>query len=80
MECEERLSTMVAQAKEYASLLEQAQNTIHSLSEPRLDDDDLLSNDLSSISLSSSNWDGHHSGKESEVTKVRMVSTKARLG
>ncbi|KAI8339511.1 hypothetical protein BC941DRAFT_372579 [Chlamydoabsidia padenii] len=78
MECEERLSTMVAQAKEYASLLEQAQNTIHSLSEPRLDDDDLLSNDLSSISLSSSNWDGNHSGKESEVTKGAVFSVEFR--
>lgn len=59
---------MVEQAKEYASLLEQAQNTIHSLSEPRLDDDEVLTNDLSSISLSSSNWDGP---KESEITKVK---------
>ncbi|SAM04687.1 hypothetical protein [Absidia glauca] len=64
--------------REYASLLEQAQNTIHSLSEPRLDDDDLLSNDLSSISLSSSNWDGHHSGKESEVTKGAVFSVEFR--
>ncbi|CAO3614429.1 unnamed protein product [Cunninghamella blakesleeana] len=74
-ECEDRLSSMVEQAKEYASLLEQAQNTIHSLSEPRLDDDELLTNDLSSISLSSSNWDG---SKESEITKGPVFSVEFR--
>ncbi|CAO3586120.1 unnamed protein product [Absidia cylindrospora] len=78
IECEERLSTMVAQAKEYASLLEQAQNTIHNLSEPRLDDDDLLSNDMSSISQSSSNWDGNHGNKESEITKGAVFSVEFR--
>ncbi|CAO3639000.1 unnamed protein product [Cunninghamella echinulata] len=74
-ECEERLSSMVEQAKEYASLLEQAQNTIHSLSEPRLDDDEILTNDLSGISLSSSNWDVH---KESEITKGAVFSVEFR--
>ncbi|ORZ17238.1 hypothetical protein BCR42DRAFT_351437 [Absidia repens] len=78
IECEERLSTMVAQAKEYASLLEQAQNTIHNLSEPRLDDDDLLSNDMSSISQSSSNCDGNHGNKESEITKGAVFSVEFR--
>ncbi|KAI8089693.1 uncharacterized protein BX664DRAFT_280827 [Halteromyces radiatus] len=79
-ECEERLSTMVAQAQEYASLLEQAQNTIHNLSEPRLDDDDLLENDLYSTSLSSSNWEGTQisGSKETEVTKGAVFSVEFR--
>lgn len=66
IESEEKLAMMVAQAKEYASLLEQAQDTIHSLSEPRLSDDDTLSNGVSTASVSSY-WDG---GKETEITKV----------
>ncbi|ORX62951.1 hypothetical protein DM01DRAFT_1379529 [Hesseltinella vesiculosa] len=39
VETEDRLSVVVTQAKEYASLLESAQTTIQQLSEPRLDED-----------------------------------------
>ncbi|CAO3579287.1 unnamed protein product [Absidia cylindrospora] len=78
VECEERLSTMVEQAQEYASLLEQAQNTIHMLGEPRLDDDDFLSNDLSNLSVSSSTLDGNNGYKESEVTKGAVFSVEFR--
>lgn len=63
-ESEEQLAAMAAQAKKYATLLEQAQDTIHSLSEPRLSDDDTLSNTAST----SSYWDGV---KETEITKVK---------
>ncbi|ORZ25199.1 hypothetical protein BCR42DRAFT_363206 [Absidia repens] len=78
VECEERLSAMVEQAQEYASLLEQAQNTIHMLGEPRLDDDDFLSNDLSNLSVSSSTLDGNNGYKESEVTKGAVFSVEFR--
>ncbi len=44
VENEEKIAAMVIQAQEYASRLEQAQNTIHNLSEPKLlEDDELLS-------------------------------------
>lgn len=66
IESENRLAAMVAQAKKYAALLEQAQDTIHSLSEPRLSDDDTLSNGMSAASVSSY-WEG---GKETEITKA----------
>ncbi|ORY99272.1 hypothetical protein BCR43DRAFT_503985 [Syncephalastrum racemosum] len=68
IESENRLAAMVAQAKKYAALLEQAQDTIHSLSEPRLSDDDTLSNGMSAASVSSY-WEG---GKETEITKAKF--------
>ncbi|KAG0165496.1 hypothetical protein DFQ28_008634 [Apophysomyces sp. BC1034] len=74
IETEERLLGMVAQAKEYASLLEQAQDTIHSLSEPRLPDDDTLSNGMSTTS---SQLDGS-GGKETEITKGPVFSAEFR--
>ncbi|KAI8979765.1 hypothetical protein BDF20DRAFT_871546 [Mycotypha africana] len=40
VECEEKLAAMVMQAQEYAQRLEQAQDTIHSLSEPKILQDD----------------------------------------
>ncbi|KAI7851408.1 hypothetical protein BDC45DRAFT_515699 [Circinella umbellata] len=72
VESEERLADMVGQAKKYASLLEQAQDTIHGLSEPRLSDDDTLSNGEASVS---SYWDG---GKETEITKGSAFSVEFR--
>ena len=72
MESEERLADMVGQAKKYASLLEQAQDTIHGLTEPRLSDDDTLSNGEASVS---SYWDG---GKETEITKGSAFSVEFR--
>jgi hypothetical protein len=36
-QCEGKLSEMMVSAQEYAHLLEEAQDTIHSLSEPRLE-------------------------------------------
>lgn len=68
VECEEKLAAMVIQAQEYASRLQQAQDTIHSLSEPKLqDDDDLNSMSTTFNSFSVSSQDGL---KESEITKV----------
>ncbi|CDH48741.1 hypothetical protein RO3G_09758 [Lichtheimia corymbifera JMRC:FSU:9682] len=72
IESEEQLAMMVAQAKKYSALLEQAQDTIHSLSEPRLSDDDTLSNGAGSVS---SYWDG---GKETEITKGPVFSAEFR--
>lgn len=64
---------MVIQAQEYASRLQQAQDTIHSLSEPKLqEDDDFMT--LNSFSVSSQ--DG---AKESEITKVhKLLATQAK--
>ncbi|KAI9254508.1 hypothetical protein BDA99DRAFT_518601 [Phascolomyces articulosus] len=73
VESEERLADMVGQAKKYASLLEQAQDTIHGLSEPRLSDDDTFSN--GDVSVSSSYWEG---GKETEITKGSAFSVEFR--
>ncbi|KAI8374270.1 uncharacterized protein BYT42DRAFT_499220 [Radiomyces spectabilis] len=75
LECEERLTAMVAQAKEYASLLEQAQDIIHNLSEPRLSDDDSLSNGLSTAS---SAWDNSVASKDTEITKGAVFSAEFR--
>ncbi|OAD79717.1 hypothetical protein PHYBLDRAFT_162774 [Phycomyces blakesleeanus NRRL 1555(-)] len=75
LECEERITTMVTQAQEYASLLEQAQDTIHSLSEPRLSDDDTLSNAMSTVSVSSQ---GDGGAKETEITKGPVFSAEFR--
>ncbi|KAI9470757.1 MAG: hypothetical protein EXX96DRAFT_585626 [Benjaminiella poitrasii] len=77
-ECEEKLAAMVIQAKEYATRLEQAQDTIHSLSEPKLlnDDDDLSSLNHSSFqSFSVSSQDGY---KETEITKGPVFSAEFR--
>ncbi|KAI9491902.1 hypothetical protein BDB00DRAFT_831112 [Zychaea mexicana] len=74
VESEEQLAVMVAQAKKYAALLEQAQDTIHGLSEPRLSDDDTLSNGGAEGSVSSY-WDG---GKETEITKGTVFSVEFR--
>jgi chromosome segregation ATPase len=69
VECEEKLAAMVIQAQEYASRLEQAQDTIHNLSEPKLlEEDDLSLNNHSGFNtFSVSSQDGT---KESEITKV----------
>ncbi|KAI7869917.1 hypothetical protein BDF14DRAFT_1777593 [Spinellus fusiger] len=75
LECEDRLTTMVAQAQEYASMLEQAQDIIHRLSEPRLSEDDTLSHIMSNASVSSH---GEGGGKESEITKGPVFSAEFR--
>lgn len=70
VECEEKLAAMVIQAQEYASRLEQAQDTIHNLSEPKLHEEDefaSLNNHSGFNSFSVSSQDGT---KESEITKV----------
>lgn len=75
IECEEKLAAMVIQAQEYAARLEQAQDTIHSLSEPKLlDEDDFpsMSQHSGFNSFSVSSQDG---AKETEITKVQN-STK----
>lgn len=75
VECEEKLAAMVIQAQEYSARLEQAQDTIHSLSEPKLlpEDDELLSinnhSGFNTYSVSS-----HDGTKESEITKVILCS------
>lgn len=66
IECEEKLADMVAQAKEYATRLQQAQDTIHNLSEPRLQEEDRSPNMTSSFSSST-----QEGVKESEITKAR---------
>jgi uncharacterized coiled-coil protein SlyX len=81
VECEEKLAAMVIQAQEYAVRLEQAQDTIHHLSEPKLQDDDDTSISTShhsaypsSSSYSNLSQDGMltHGNiiKETEITKV----------
>lgn len=75
VECEEKLAAMVIQAQEYAARLEQAQDTIHSLSEPKLlDEDDFPSMNQHSgfNSFSVSSQDGT---KETEITKVELKLT-----
>lgn len=67
LEGEEKLADMVAQAKEYAIRLQQAQDTIHNLSEPKLQDEDER-NPIMSTSLSVST---QSDVKETEITKVR---------
>ncbi|RUP48521.1 hypothetical protein BC936DRAFT_144454 [Jimgerdemannia flammicorona] len=62
-DCENKLAEMIDKAKEYASLLEQAQDTIHTLSEPRLDD----------MSVSHI---PEKAGKETEITKGSLLSTE----
>ncbi|KAI8379872.1 hypothetical protein EDC96DRAFT_492055 [Choanephora cucurbitarum] len=77
VECEEKLAAMVIQAQEYAARLEQAQDTIHSLSEPKLqDEEDILSmhhGGYNTYSVSS-----HEGGKESEITKGPVFSAEFR--
>lgn len=73
IECEEKLAAMVIQAQEYASRLEQAQDTIHNMSEPKLLEDDELSslnNHSGFNTFSVSSQDGT---KETEITKVNMI-------
>ncbi|KAI8885145.1 hypothetical protein K501DRAFT_246525 [Backusella circina FSU 941] len=78
IECEERLAAMVIQAKEYAVRLEQAQDTIHSLSESRLHDDDELSS-INGLSIVSSSDERSGIGsKESEITKGPVFSAEFR--
>ena len=66
---------VLSQAQEYAARLEQAQDTIHSLSEPKLqDEEDILSmhhGGYNTYSVSS-----HEGGKESEITKVHIKSVE----
>lgn len=72
IECEEKLAAMVIQAQEYASRLEQAQDTIHNMSEPKLLEEDELSslnNHSGFNTFSVSSQDG---AKESEITKVKL--------
>lgn len=76
IECEEKLAAMVIQAQEYAARLEQAQDTIHSLSEPKLlDEDDFpsMSQHSGFNSFSVSSQDGT---KETEITKVQNATKK----
>ncbi|CEP20123.1 hypothetical protein [Parasitella parasitica] len=78
VECEEKLAAMVIQAQEYAARLEQAQDTIHSLSEPKLLDDD----DYPSISQHSGfntfSVSSHDGTKETEITKGPVFSAEFR--
>lgn len=75
MENEEKIAAMVIQAQEYAARLEQAQNTIHSLSEPKLlEDDELLSFHSGFHPLSVSSHEG--ATKETEITKVLFKGSK----
>ncbi|KAI7891271.1 uncharacterized protein EV154DRAFT_508500 [Mucor mucedo] len=79
VECEEKLASMVIQAQEYASRLEQAQDTIHNLSEPKLLEEDELSslnNHSGFNSFSVSSQDG--TTKESEITKGPVFSAEFR--
>lgn len=86
IECEEKLAVMVIQAQEYASRLEQAQDTIHNLSEPKLLEEDELSslNNYSTTNTtafsvtSSQDNDRHHMMKESEITKGPVFSAEFR--
>ncbi|RCI05853.1 hypothetical protein CU098_013376 [Rhizopus stolonifer] len=76
VECEEKLAAMVIQAQEYATRLEQAQDTIHSLSEPKLqEEEDLISmhHNGSTYSVSS-----HEGSKETEITKGPVFSAEFR--
>lgn len=77
MENEEKIAAMVIQAQEYAARLEQAQNTIHSLSEPKLlEDDELLSFHSGFHPLSVSSHEG--ATKETEITKVLFKGSKKK--
>ncbi|KAG1053759.1 hypothetical protein G6F46_000320 [Rhizopus delemar] len=76
VENEEKIAAMVIQAQEYASRLEQAQNTIHNLSEPKLlEDDELLSFHSGFHPLSVSSQEG---AKETEITKGPVFSAEFR--
>ncbi|RCI04179.1 hypothetical protein CU098_008417 [Rhizopus stolonifer] len=76
VENEEKIAAMVIQAQEYASRLEQAQNTIHNLSEPKLhEDDELLSFHSGFHPLSVSSQEG---AKETEITKGAVFSAEFR--
>ncbi|KAG2232937.1 hypothetical protein INT48_008030 [Thamnidium elegans] len=78
IECEEKLAAMVIQAQEYASRLEQAQDTIHNMSEPKLLEDDELSslnNHSGFNTFSVSSQDGT---KETEITKGPVFSAEFR--
>ncbi|CAO3655972.1 unnamed protein product [Mucor fragilis] len=78
IECEEKLAAMVIQAQEYAARLEQAQDTIHSLSEPKLlDEEDFpsMSQHSGFNSFSVSSQDGT---KETEITKGPVFSAEFR--
>ncbi|KAI9243988.1 hypothetical protein BY458DRAFT_530000 [Sporodiniella umbellata] len=73
---EEKIAAMVIQAQEYASRLEQAQNTIHNLSESKLlEDDEMLSFHSGFRTLSVSSQEGI---KETEITKGAVFSAEFR--
>jgi hypothetical protein len=72
---------MVIQAQEYAARLEQAQDTIHNLSEPKLLEDDELSslnNYASTATYSVSSFQDSNNTKESEITKGPVFSAEFR--
>ncbi|KAI8976056.1 hypothetical protein BDB01DRAFT_364254 [Pilobolus umbonatus] len=78
IECEDKLAAMVIQAQEYASRLEQAQDTIHHLSEPKLLEDD-ESNSLHNHSgFHSFSVSSHDTTKETEITKGPVFSEEFR--
>ena len=61
MKCEGKLSEMMVSAQEYAHLLEEAQDTIHSLSETRLE------SDIENLEISPGRSRGH-----TDIAKVYM--------
>lgn len=69
IENEEKIVAMVIQAQEYASRLEQAQNTIHSLSESKQLEDEL--SDFNSGLSDNSSFSFQEGAKETEITKVK---------
>ncbi|KAI8329202.1 hypothetical protein BD560DRAFT_416888, partial [Blakeslea trispora] len=79
VECEEKLAAMVIQAQEYATRLEQAQDTIHSLSEPKLqDEEDILGMHHGYHTNHTYSVSSHEGGKESEITKGPVFSAEFR--
>ncbi|CAO3636420.1 unnamed protein product [Mucor hiemalis] len=78
VECEEKLAAMVIQAQEYSARLEQAQDTIHSLSEPKLPEDDELLSLNNHSGFNTYSVSSHDGTKESEITKGPVFSAEFR--
>lgn len=65
VKCEGKLSEMIVSAQEYAHLLEEAQDTIHSLSETRLE------SDIENLEISPGRSRGH---VDKSINKVNILS------
>ncbi|KAF0419079.1 hypothetical protein F8M41_007199 [Gigaspora margarita] len=65
VKCEGKLSEMMVSAQEYAHLLEEAQDTIHSLAETRLE------SDIENLDISPGRSRGHHNDKDKDSPTMK---------